>query len=81
MAKKTTTAQQPSSYESAMTELNELVAQMETGQLPLEASVTAYQRGTELIQYCTSQLEKVEQQVKILDAGVLKTLNTDEGQE
>ena len=64
-----------------MTELNELVAQMETGQLPLEASVTAYQRGTELIQYCTSQLEKVEQQVKILDAGVLKTLNTDEGQE
>lgn len=81
MVKKTTTAQQPSSYESAMTELNELVAQMETGQLPLEASVTAYQRGTELIQYCTSQLEKVEQQVKILDAGVLKTLNTDEGQE
>jgi exodeoxyribonuclease VII small subunit len=81
MAKKLQTNQQPSSFETAMAELNELVAQMETGQLPLEESVSAYQRGTELIKFCTSQLEKVEQQVKVLDAGMLKTLNTEEGQE
>ncbi len=55
-----------------MAELAELVSQMENGQLPLEASVAAYQRGSELIQFCAAQLEKVEQQVKILDAGILK---------
>lgn len=60
-----------------MAELSELVAQMETGHLPLEASITAYQRGSDLIKYCASQLEKVEQQVKILDAGMLKPFTTD----
>lgn len=55
-----------------MAELAALVTQMESGQLPLEASVAAYQRGSELIQFCAAQLEKVEQQVKILDAGMLK---------
>lgn len=77
MSKKLPTNVTPASFESAMTELSELVSQMETGQLPLEASVTAYQRGSELIKYCASQLEKVEQQVKILDAGMLKPFQSD----
>lgn len=76
MSKKLPTNVTPASFESAMAELSELVSQMETGQLPLEASVTAYQRGSELIKYCASQLEKVEQQVKILDAGMLKPFNS-----
>lgn len=79
MSKKLPTNVTPASFESAMAELSELVSQMETGQLPLEASVTAYQRGSELIKYCASQLEKVEQQVKILDAGMLKPFSTDTG--
>jgi exodeoxyribonuclease VII small subunit len=58
-------------------ELSDLVAQMESGQLPLEASVAAYQRGSELISYCAKQLEKVEQQVKILDADMLKPFQTE----
>jgi exodeoxyribonuclease VII small subunit len=77
MSKKLPPNATPVSFESAMAELSELVSQMETGQLPLEASVTAYQRGSELIKYCAFQLEKVEQQVKILDAGMLKPFNTD----
>lgn len=76
MSKKLPTNVTPASFESAMAELSALVSQMETGQLPLEASVTAYQRGSELIKYCASQLEKVEQQVKILDAGMLKPFNS-----
>ncbi|MBC3911289.1 MULTISPECIES: exodeoxyribonuclease VII small subunit [Undibacterium] len=60
------------SFEAAMAELNQLVASMEAGELPLEASVSAYQRGSELVKYCASQLEKVEQQVKVLEAGMLK---------
>jgi exodeoxyribonuclease VII small subunit len=77
MTKKTSTSPSPASFEVAMAELSELVTQMESGQLPLETSVAAYQRGSELISYCAKQLEKVEQQVKILDADMLKPFQTD----
>lgn len=67
---------EPSSYETAMTELESLIAQMENGQLPLEASLHAYQRGTVLIKYCQRMLEKVDQQVKVLEAdGQLRALS------
>lgn len=72
MSKKTPTGAPALSFEAAMTELSELVTQMEAGELPLEASVSAYQRGSELIKYCADQLAKVEQQVKVLEAGNLK---------
>ncbi|MCE2860549.1 MAG: exodeoxyribonuclease VII small subunit [Oxalobacteraceae bacterium] len=60
------------SFESAMAELEQLVATMESGELPLEASVAAYQRGSELVQYCAAQLERVEKQVKVLEGEMLK---------
>jgi exodeoxyribonuclease VII small subunit len=62
----------PASFEEAMAELAQLVAQMEAGQLPLEASVAAYQRGSELVKYCAQQLDKVESQVKVLEGDMLK---------
>lgn len=62
----------PESFEQAMAELAQLVAQMEAGQLPLEASVAAYARGSELVRYCAAQLEKVEAQVKVLEGDMLK---------
>ena len=81
MSKKLPTSSQPISFEAAMDELSELVTQMEAGELPLEASVSAYQRGSELIKYCAGQLNKVEQQVKVLDAGLLKPLSdNDQGE-
>ncbi|MRV73158.1 exodeoxyribonuclease VII small subunit [Duganella sp. FT92W] len=62
----------PASFEEAMAELAALVTQMESGQLPLEASVAAYARGSELVKYCAGQLDKVESQVKILEGDMLK---------
>lgn len=62
----------PASFEEAMAELAQLVTQMEAGQLPLEASVAAYARGSELVKYCGGQLDKVEAQVKVLEGGMLK---------
>jgi len=76
-----TTPDAPSSFETAMEELSVLVAQMETGDLALEKSVVAYQRGSELIKYCANQLDKVEQQVKVLEAGMLKPFNVDNDEE
>jgi exodeoxyribonuclease VII small subunit len=66
------TAAAPVSFEEAMAELATLVAQMEAGQLPLDASVAAYARGSELVKFCAAQLEKVESQVKVLEGDMLK---------
>ena len=55
-----------------MAELAQLVSQMEAGQLPLEASVAAYARGSELVKFCAGQLDKVEAQVKVLEGEMLK---------
>ena len=61
-----------------MEELEQLVARMEAGDLPLEASLAAYQRGTELVKYCAAQLDRVEKQVKVLQGEMLKPLDGDE---
>ncbi len=62
----------PPSYESALTELDTLVQQMETGQMPLDQLLAAYRRGAELLDYCRSRLRSVEDQVKVLEDGQLK---------
>lgn len=72
MAKKSPSVDLPVTFEQAMEELEQLVARMEAGELPLEASVAAYQRGSELVKYCAMQLEKVENQVKVLEGDMLK---------
>lgn len=71
------TAGAPVSFEEAMAELAQLVSQMESGALALEASVAAYARGAELVKYCAAQLEKVEAQVKVLEGDMLKPFAVD----
>ena len=71
----------PKDYESALTELEAIVAEMESGQLPLEASLAAYKRGAELLQYCRQQLAAAEQQVQILENGSLQPFRTDNADE
>ncbi|MBB6136018.1 exodeoxyribonuclease VII small subunit [Massilia aurea] len=68
----------PESFEGAMAELAQLVTQMESGALPLDASVAAYARGSELVKYCAGQLEKVESQVKVLEGDMLKPFSGDD---
>lgn len=81
MSKKPTPAAEPASFEEAMAELERLVEQMEAGELPLEASVAAYKRGSELVKYCAAQLDKVESQVKILEGDMLKPFAADAASE
>jgi exodeoxyribonuclease VII small subunit len=63
----------PSTYEEALQELEKLVSRLESGEMPLEQLLSGYQRGAELLQYCRDKLEAVENQIKVLDAGTLKT--------
>jgi exodeoxyribonuclease VII small subunit len=68
----TPTAAAAPSYEEALGELDRLVAAMEAGQLPLDRLLESYKRGAELLSFCRSQLDAVEQQVKVLEDGQLK---------
>jgi exodeoxyribonuclease VII small subunit len=67
----------PASYEAALLELEQLVARIEAGDMPLEQLLSQYQRGAELLVFCRERLEKVENQIKVLDQGVLKTWATE----
>ncbi|KQP23008.1 exodeoxyribonuclease VII small subunit [Pseudorhodoferax sp. Leaf267] len=62
----------PASYEAALQELEALVGQMESGQMPLDGLMTGYQRGAELLQFCRGKLDAVEEQIRVLDQGVAK---------
>lgn len=62
----------PQSFEAALAELESIVAAMEAGQMPLEASLAAYKRGAELLQYCQAALKDAQQQVRILEGNTLQ---------
>lgn len=62
----------PKSFEEALAELEQIVSSMEGGQLPLEASLAAYKRGAQLLQYCRNALENAQQQVRILEEDALR---------
>jgi exodeoxyribonuclease VII small subunit len=62
----------PDSYEAALAELEQLVARMESGALPLDQLLVSYQRGAQLLDHCRQRLDAVEAQVKRLEEGQLK---------
>lgn len=62
----------PASYEAAAAELDALVRQMESAQLPLDQLLSSYQRGAFLLQFCQSKLKALEEQVSLIDNGQLK---------
>jgi exodeoxyribonuclease VII small subunit len=60
------------SFEAALAELESIVASMESGELSLEQSLAAYRRGAQLLQRCQTALKDAQQQVKVLEAGMLQ---------
>lgn len=54
------------SFEAAVSELETIVSQMESKELPLQDTLAAFKRGTALLQHCQKTLVEVEQQVRIL---------------
>ena len=71
-ATRASTAANPVSYEAALQELEQLVAQLESGQMPLEQLLAGYQRGAQLLSFCRDKLSAVEDQIKVLDETGLK---------
>jgi len=59
---------QEPNYEQAVSELEKLIQEMESGKMPLEENLASYKRGVELIKLCQKLLDQVEQQVKVFEA-------------
>ena len=76
-AERASASANPVSYEAAVQELEQLVTQMESGQLPLEQLLVGYQRGAQLLSFCRDKLAAVEDQIKVLDETGLKTWTQD----
>ena len=63
----------PPTYEAALQELEQLVGRLESGDLPLEDLMGGSQRGAALLQFCRDKLALVENQIKVVEAGTLKS--------
>ena len=71
-ASDTDSASASPSFESALSELERIVAAMEAGQMPLQDALDAYKRGAALLRQCQATLSAAEQQIRILDANGLR---------
>jgi exodeoxyribonuclease VII small subunit len=58
MAKKT--------FEQSLKQLEEIVAELESGDLPLESAIKKFEDGMELSRFCTQKLEETERRITIL---------------
>nr|WP_248595274.1 exodeoxyribonuclease VII small subunit [Candidatus Accumulibacter phosphatis] len=67
-------------FEAALAELEQLVQDMEGGRLPLEESLAAYRRGSELLTHCQQQLSNAEAQIQVLENGALRAFEPTGGE-
>ncbi|MCM0034603.1 MAG: exodeoxyribonuclease VII small subunit [Burkholderiaceae bacterium] len=70
----------PQDFETALAQLEALVVQMESGVLPLEESLVAYRRGVALTRVCQERLAQAEQQISVLEAGLLRPFESSDRQ-
>ena len=61
---KTESSQQK--FESALEELELVVEQLESGDLPLDDSLAAFEKGVGLVKFCNDKLSEVEKKVELL---------------
>ena len=66
-------------FETALAELEQIVRSMEDGRLPLEESIAAYRRGSELLGHCQNLLKDAERKIQILENGALRDFETANG--
>ncbi|MEO2207118.1 exodeoxyribonuclease VII small subunit [Paenibacillus pabuli] len=53
-------------FEEAMAALEDIVAQLEHGDVPLEQAIDLFQRGMQLSQLCGLKLEQVERKIEMI---------------
>ena len=53
-------------FESALEELEQIVEQLESGELSLEDSLSAFEKGVGLVRFCNQKLNEVEKKIEML---------------
>lgn len=53
-------------FESALEELEQVVEQLESGELSLEDSLSAFEKGVGLVRFCNQKLNEVEKKIEML---------------
>ena len=54
-------------FETSLIELENIVITLETGNMPLDAALTAYQKGVALLRQCQQILAAVDQSIHLLE--------------
>ncbi|OPZ31133.1 MAG: Exodeoxyribonuclease 7 small subunit [Lentisphaerae bacterium ADurb.BinA184] len=54
------------SFEKALEELEKIVAEMESGDLPLDKTMARFERGMKLAKFCSAKLGETERRIEIL---------------
>lgn len=71
-----TTEKSSAQFEQSLQKLETLVKNLETGTLPLEEALTAFQEGVGLVKQCQTLLAQAEQKVEILTKANAETVET-----
>ena len=57
------------SFEEALEELQSITERLQAGKVPLEQSLSLYERGMELVKICNTRLDTAEKRVSIVSIG------------
>ncbi len=53
-------------FEEALKRLEEIVSELEKGDIPLDKSIKTFEEGTKLVDFCLSKLDNAEKKIKKL---------------
>jgi len=53
-------------FETALSELSQIVERLENGNMPLDESLEAFEKGIGLVKICENRLNEAEQKITIL---------------
>lgn len=69
MSKRSQQQSPPKTFEDALRELEQILTEIENGDVGLEESLVKYERGNFLIQHCRGVLSAAEKQIEALSKG------------
>ena len=62
-------------FESALTKLEDIVTQLEAGEINLDEMIKVYEEGSQLIQFCLKKLDDAEKKIQVLTGEDESNLN------
>ncbi len=63
-------------FETALSELEKIIAKLENSDTPLDEALKLYEKGISLVRICSDRLDNAEQKIKLLrqqkDGGIIE---------